>query len=200
MSMVKEISNVVLKQVGDGDESAFKSLFDTYRPNIYTTALRVTNNEWMAEDIVQDTFVKVWINRHLLHSLDNFEAWLYVLAKNITLNIIKKQDSYKAYAQEEARAALIRVYPEADYLVQDKEFQRMLQEAVDRLPPKQKETYRLIREQYLKRDEAANILHVSPETVKWNLDQAMKSIRAYCLANMKEMPFVVLLHFFLKYF
>ncbi len=198
--MVKEISNVVLKQVGDGDESAFKSLFDTYRPNIYTTALRVTNNEWMAEDIVQDTFVKVWINRHLLHSLDNFEAWLYVLAKNITLNIIKKQDSYKAYAQEEARAALIRVYPEADYLVQDKEFQRMLQEAVDRLPPKQKETYRLIREQYLKRDEAANILHVSPETVKWNLDQAMKSIRAYCLANMKEMPFVVLLHFFLKYF
>lgn len=200
MSMVKEISNVVLKQVGDGDESAFRSLFDTYRPNIYTTALRVTNNEWMAEDIVQDTFVKVWINRHLLPSLDNFEAWLYVVAKNITLNIIKKQDSYKAYAQEEARAALIRVYPEADYLVQDKEFQRMLQEAVDRLPPKQRETYRLIREQYLKRDEAANILHVSPETVKWNLDQAMKSIRAYCLANMKEMPFVVLLHFFLKYF
>ena len=171
-----------------------------YRPNIYTTALRVTNNEWMAEDIVQDTFVKVWLKRHLLTTIDNFEAWLYILARNITLNIIKKQENYKAYAQEEAKAALIRVYPEADYLVQDKEFQHMLQEAIKRLPPKQQETYRLIREQYLKRDEAASLLQVSPETVKWNLDQAMKSIRAYCLANMKDIPLVLLLHFLLKYF
>lgn len=198
--MVNEISRDVLEQVSNGDESAFRMLFDIYRPNIYTTALRITNDECMAEDIVQDTFVKIWIKRDLLSSLDNFEGWMYVLAKNITLNIIKRQDSYKAYAQEEARAALIRVHPEADYLVQDKEFQRMLQEAIDRLPPKQKETYRLIKEQYLKRDEAANLLQVSPETVKWTLDQAMKNIRAYCLANMKEMPFVMLLHFFLKNF
>lgn len=198
--MVELVQNHNLIKVSNGDEAAFRTLFDTYRPNIYTTALRITDNEWMAEDIVQDTFVKVWINRHLLPQIENFDKWLYVLVKNITLNIVRKQNIYKAYAEEEAKTALIRVYPPADYLAQDKDFQRMLQEAIDRLPPKQQETYRLVKEQYLKREEAAALLHVSPETVKWNLDQAMKNIRAYCLANMKDTPLVLLLHFFLKYF
>ncbi|MFD2598206.1 RNA polymerase sigma factor [Sphingobacterium corticis] len=195
-----EVLKSILAKVSEGDEGAFKTLFDMYRPNIYTTALRVADNEWMAEDIVQDTFVKVWLNKHLLTTIDNFEAWLYILARNITLNIVKKRDNYKAYAQEEAKAALIRIYPEADYLLQDKEFRNMLEEAIERLPPKQRETYQLIKEQHLKRHEAAALLKVSPETVKWNLDQAMKSIRAYCLAKMKDVPFVLLLHFLLKYF
>lgn len=190
----------LLHEVSAGDEQAFKSLFDRYRPNIYTTALRFTNNEWMAEDIVQDTFVKVWLHKQLLPTLENFEGWLYTLAKNITLNVLKKKESYKAYYQEQTKDALLRYFPEADYLVQDKEFQAMLQQAIDRLPPKQQQTYRLIKEEYRKRDEVASLLQVSPETVKWNLEQAMKSIRAYCLANMKDIPFVLLLHFWTKYF
>lgn len=195
----KELRQILIK-VAAADDLAFKKLFDLYRPNIYTTALRLTGNTDMAEDIVQDTFVKVWINKQLLTNVDNFEGWLYVLAKNITFNILKRQDSYKAYAHEEAKAALVRVYPEADYLLMDKEFQHMLKTAVDALPPKQRETYLLIKEQFLKRNEVAAQLNVSPETVKWNLDQAMKSIRAYCLANMKDAPFILLLHFLFKYF
>lgn len=198
--MTEQGLNELLQQVSAGDEQAFKSLFDCFRPNIYTTALRFTNNEWMAEDIVQDTFVKVWLNKEVLPTLDNFEGWLYILAKNITLNVLKKRDNYKAYYQEEAKDALLRYFPEADYLVQDKEFQHMLQQAIQRLPPKQQQTYKLIKEEYQKRDEVASLLNVSPETVKWNLDQAMKSIRAYCLANMKDIPFVLLLHFWTKYF
>lgn len=190
----------LLQQVSAGDDQAFKSLFDTYRANIYTTALRFTDNEAMAEDIVQDTFVKVWLNKSLLPTLDNFEGWLYIMAKNITLNLLKKRENYKTYYQEEAKDALLRYFPEADYLIQDKEFQGMLQQAIERLPPKQQETYRLIKEEYHKREEVASLLNVSPETVKWNLDQAMKSIRAYCLANMKDIPFVLILHFWTKYF
>lgn len=198
--MALQIDTSILMRVAEGDGVAFNVLFDTYRPNIYTTALRVTNNEWMAEDIVQDTFVKVWIHRQRIPEIANFETWLYVLSKNIALDIIKKKAHYKAYSQEEAKNALLRVYPEADYLTQDKDFKRLLDEAIERLPTKQKETYRLIREQHLKREEAAEILQVSPETVKSNLDQAMKSIRAYCTAHMKDIPLVLLLHFFLKYF
>ncbi|MEI2274360.1 sigma-70 family RNA polymerase sigma factor [Sphingobacterium sp. ML3W] len=198
--MALQIDTSILMRVAEGDEVAFKVLFDTYRPNIYTTALRVTNNEWMAEDIVQDTFVKVWIHRQQIPAIANFETWLYVLSKNIALDIIKKKAHYKTYSQEEAKNALLRVYPEADYLTQDKDFKRLLDEAIERLPAKQKETYRLIREQYLKREEAAEILQVSPETVKSNLDQAMKSIRAYCTAHMNDIPLVLLLHFFLKHF
>ncbi|MDF2850013.1 MAG: hypothetical protein K0S31_698 [Sphingobacterium multivorum] len=197
--MIKSVLISLLQRVADGDHDAFQELFDIYRPNIYTTALRVAGNEWIAEDIVQDTFVKVWLNRDQLTAIDNFEAWLFILAKNITLNLLKKQDSYKKYAHEEAKSALLRVYPEADYLVQDKEFQALLNEAISRLSKKQKETYLLIKEKHMKRNEAASLLNVSPETVKWNLDQAMRNIRAYCLANMKELPLIIVLHLFFKY-
>lgn len=190
----------LLQLVAAGDELAFRNLFDRYRPNIYTTALRFTNNDWMAEDIVQDTFVKVWLEKDSLASLTNFEGWLYILAKNITLNVLKKKKNYKTFYEEEVQDALLRYFPAADYLVQEKEFQNLLKRAVDRLPPKQKKTYKLIKEEYHKRNEVAAILNVSPETVKWNLEQAMKSIRAYCVAHMKDIPFVLLLHFWIKYF
>lgn len=195
-----EQEEIRLRQVSAGDEKAFKALFDQYRPNLYTTALRITNNDWMAEDIVQDTFVKVWVNRACLPSLRNFEAWLYVLAKNITLNVLQKKKNYKAYFLETSKDSLLQVYPEADYELQDKEFQSLLQVAIARLPQKQQATYRLIKEQYLKREEVAQQFNVSAETVKSNLDQAMKSIRAYCMANIKDIPLVFLLHFFTKYF
>lgn len=190
----------LLHQVASGDEMAFRQLFEAYHPNIYTTALRITNDENIAQDVVQDTFLKVWINRNQLTTVDNFEGWLYTIARNITFNILKKGQHYKQYLNEEGQSALLRIYPSVDYTLQDKDFQSLLERAIKRLPPKQQETYRLLKEQYLKRNEAAQILNVSPETVKYNIDQAMKSIRAYCLAHMKDMPLVLLLHFYSKYF
>lgn len=198
MSMEKHTN--LLHQVASGDEMAFRQLFEAYHPNIYTTALRITNDENIAQDVVQDTFLKVWINRLQLTTVDNFEGWLYTIARNITFNILKKGQHYKQYLNEEGQFALLRIYPSVDYTLQDKDFQSLLERAIKRLPPKQQETYRLLKEQYLKRNEAAQILNVSPETVKYNIDQAMKSIRAYCLAHMKDMPLVLLLHFYSKYF
>jgi len=190
----------LLHQVASGDEMAFRQLFEAYHPNIYTTALRITNDENIAQDVVQDTFLKVWINRIQLTTVDNFEGWLYTIARNITFNILKKGQHYKQYLNEERQSALLQIYPSVDYILQDKDFQSLLERAIKRLPPTQQETYRLLKEQYLKRNEAAQILNVSPETVKYNIDQAMKSIRAYCLAHMKDMPLVLLLHFYSKYF
>ncbi|MCA5006247.1 RNA polymerase sigma factor [Sphingobacterium bovistauri] len=190
----------LLHRVSLGDEIAFRKLFDAFHPNVYTTVFRITNDEYIAEDVVQDTFLKVWMNRVDLDEIENFEGWLYTIARNITFNILKKGKNYKQYLAEEGESSLLRIYSNTDYDVQDKDFQNLLQKAIHRLPPKQQQTYKLLKEQYLKRKEVAQILNVSPETVKYNIDQAMKSIRAYCLAHMKDMPLVLLLHFYSKYF
>lgn len=200
LPLTKDELTKLLIDVSNGHELAFRKLFEVYYPNIYTTALRITKNEYVAEDIVQDTFLKVWINRESINRYENFEGWLYTVSKNITYNILKKGDHYKKYIQQEGKESLLSIYPSADYEMQDKDFQALLQQAVDRLPPKQRQTYALLKEQFLKRNEAAEILNVSPETVKWNIDQAMRSIRAYCLSHINGMPLVLLLHFFSKYF
>src|SRR5690606_26362469 len=186
---MKDLSQLLL-QVASGDEAAFRRLFDSFYANIYTTSLRISNDEVIAEDVVQDTFLKVWINKEKLPAIVNFEGWLYTIARNITLNILKKGQHYKQYLHEES-SIFYRIYPAADYQLQEKEFQGLLARAVDRLPPKQLQTYKLIKEQFLKRNEVAAMMNVSPETVKSNIDQAMKNIRAYCMAHLKDMPLVL---------
>lgn len=190
-AMVKEL----LLQVRQGDETAFTALFDLYRPRIYTTALRITKDEWSAEEILQDTFVKIWKNRETLGDIGNFEGWLYTIARNITFNELKRIEREKSNYNRMVKDTVAEAGQGADTEMHTKEFQLLLHQAVARLPEKQKVTYQLIKEQQLKREEAATLLQVSPETVKWNLDQAMRSIRAYCMMRMKDLPLIFILHF-----
>jgi len=192
--------NYLLLKIETGDETAFGELFDRYRPNIYTTALRITKDEWVAEEILQDTFVKIWVGRAGLSTIENFDAWIYTIARNITYNALKRTQREKEHFNEIARDSIKMFYPAADYNIQEKEFQKILDQAVERLPSKQQATYRLIKQQNLKREQVASELNVSPETVKWNLDQAMRSIRAYCMAELKGLPLIFILHFYSKYF
>lgn len=190
----------LLLKIQMGNEAAFKQLFDLYRSRVYTTARRMTKDEWLAEEILQDTFIKIWMSRDKLENIGNFEAWLYTVARNVTYNLLKRVAREKGNFDRLVQDSITLFYPEADYQIQEKEFQKILNQAIERLPAKQKATYQLIKEQHLKRDEAALQLNVSSETVKWNLDQAMRSIRAYCMVQLKGLPLVFILHFFSKYF
>jgi RNA polymerase sigma-70 factor (family 1) len=191
------MQNIILG-IASSDEASFRQFYDMYRPKVYTVALRISGDKNIAEDVVQDTFLKVWIRRADLTQIENIEAWLYMIAKNAILNLVKKGEHYKKYAQEEVKEAILRVFPQADYLAQEKDFQRILEEAINRLPEKQRQAYILSKQQYLKREEVAKELNVSPETIKSNLEKAMKSIRAYCMLHLKDLPIVLLLHFFSK--
>lgn len=190
----------LLLGVSQGDETAFTNLFDLFRPNIYTTALRITRDEILSQEIVQDTFVKVWIGRAGLSKVENFNAWIYTVARNVTYTALKKDKKERENFEQLSRDSIGLFYPEADYKLQEKEFEKILSRAIDRLPNKQRETYRLIKEEGIKRNDAAMQLDVSPETVKWNLEQAMRSIRAYCLTHINEVPLILILHFLSRYF
>jgi RNA polymerase sigma-70 factor (ECF subfamily) len=65
----------------------------------------------------------------------------------------------------------------------EKEYNSLLQNAIDRLPSQQRQVYYLIKDQGLKRIEVAHQLQIQPETVKFHLTQAMKNIRAFCMLH-----------------
>jgi RNA polymerase sigma-70 factor (family 1) len=186
------VEKELLLQIAAGDERAFTKLFEACRANIYTTALRMTRDTGVAEEILQDVFLKVWLKREELPELQNFSGWLYTVAQNLTFNACKKM------TRENERLAPIKeetdlpVNLNAEHLYLEKEIAGILQKAVDRLPDKQRETYILIKEQGMKREDAAFRLHVSPETVKSNLEQAVRSVRAFCMAHFQD-AYVLLL-------
>jgi RNA polymerase sigma-70 factor (family 1) len=179
----------LLRLVSLGNEMAFREIYDHYRPIVFTTAIRLIDETWTAEEVVQDTFLQVWLKRQTLNEIENFSGWLYTIATNLTYNALVKRERERKNESNVAPPANDPLTPAESLL--HKEYDKILEEAVNRLPPKQKQTYILLKREGKKRDEAALELGVSPETVKWNLEQAMRSIRAWCMA--RENGLVILL-------
>ena len=198
-SVDKNDISFLLSLIANGDEAAFSHFFDLYRPNIYTTVLRITNDEWLAEEILQDTFVRTWISRAALTGIENIENWLHKIARNVTYTALKRSFREKQNFNQMAKDSITLFYPETEYRERNEQFHSLLETAISRLPPRQQETFRLIKQNGLKREQVAAKLNVSAETVKWNLDQAMRSVRAYCTAHVKDLPLIFMIHFFSNY-
>lgn len=173
----------LLKLVAEGDRNAFTQLYNNYRNKIYSIAFELTDSTTVAEEIVQDTFLKIWVKRDSLNEIEHFRAYLFTITRNYVFTALKR-----IARQESLEVSAIQDAPLYDHDTEDRvlnnEYTRILQAAIDRLPEQQKQVYNLIKKEGLKREEAAAALHLSPETVKTHLAQAMRSIRTYCLARL----------------
>ena len=173
----------LLALIAEGDESAFAKLFEYYRNRIYSIAFKLTNSTSIAEEIVQDVFLKIWLKRADLIEIQNFNAYLFIVTRNDVYRVLKQiARNYKIVliTDEDQSAA----HNDTADLVMEKEYNLLLQRAIDRLSNQQKQVYKLMKDQGLKREEVADLLHLQPETVKFHLAQAMKNIRAFCMLHL----------------
>lgn len=176
----------LLHLISMGEEHAFAIVFDHYRNRIYGAALKLTHSTTVAEEIVEEVFLKIWIRRTTLNEIENFSAYLFAIARNEAYKILKQiAKNYKVVLLSENNQSLVHRETE-DYLIH-KEFTSLLQKAIDRLPHQQKQVYKLIKEEDLKRSEVAELLKLQPETVKFHLAQAMKNIRTYCMLHLNTL-------------
>jgi RNA polymerase sigma-70 factor (ECF subfamily) len=183
----------LLLQLSSGDESAFVEVFEHYHPNIYTTALRISGSEQLAEEVVQDVFLKIWLKREDLGGIDNFPAWLRTIATHLVYNALKSRKRRLLQEQEYRSYPHLLFHQDPADGFQDKEYKKILELAIQQLPPKQRQTYILTRQQGMKREEVARELQVSPETVKYNMEQAVRNVRAFCLTHLHLVTVLVLI-------
>jgi RNA polymerase sigma-70 factor (ECF subfamily) len=168
----------LLRRVAEGDEKAFRRLFDGYRQKIYNLGMYLTRSETLAEEIVQDVFLKVWQKRQELTIIDFFNSWIRTVARNTSINYLR------SLAVE--RLGLINLAgsettdtnsPETS--LANKEYAKILQEAITRLPPQQQKVWIMARQQGLKQEEIAKQLGISIFTVKEYMKLALRSIKTY---------------------
>src|SRR5688500_7787891 len=79
-----------MMQIVEGDEAAFRHLFNIYRDRLFLFAERMIKSKVDAEEIVQDTFIKVWTGRDALKDVDEPESWLYSITRNKTIDYIRR--------------------------------------------------------------------------------------------------------------
>lgn len=186
----KEDSKYLLRRLSESDREAFARLFAVYHPKVNAFAYKLTHSEALAEEIVQDVFMKIWLNRESLAAVEHFQSYLYTIARNHTFNILKR-----LAREENARAAFGRElsqHHESEESSMQEERQQLLNQAVDRLPPQQRLVYSLCHQKGLKYEEAARQLNISRLTVKAHMQQALRSIRSHFSSTYSVLMLILL--------
>lgn len=159
-----------------GDESAFTELFKNYYNLLGVFILRLTESEQLAQEIVQDVFLKIWINRQALADVDCFKAYLIVVARNHAFNSLKQVAREKRRQKEWVNSVLQLAAYETDEpgTINTND---LIEKAVALLPPQQKKVYLLSRQDGLRQDEIAMELDISLETVKKHMVLALRFLK-----------------------
>jgi RNA polymerase sigma-70 factor, Bacteroides expansion family 1 len=168
----------MLQKAASGDQHAFACIFEAHRQRLFNYLTGITKSPEVAEDILVDVFMKLWLGREMLVQIEHLEAFLHKVAYNKAMDFFKTTARHarlqEVYAQ---RMELFEQNPE-DWLI-DEEARRILREAINQLPPQRKLIYTLSREQGLTYDEIAKALGLSRNTVKATLTAATRSIGEY---------------------
>lgn len=167
---------ILIKKVKANNEIAFEQLFDRYYQKAYYFALRYLKNREDAEGLVQEVFIKVWMNRHRLNPEQSFNAYLFTIARNAIFNIHRSRQYERAY-QEFAAYMGDYVDNRSENEVVYSDLLDYLNKIVAQLPPKRQHIYRMSREQGLTYKEIAREMNVSEKTVETHLRLALQTIK-----------------------
>jgi len=169
----------LLTLISDGDQEAFAVIYTKYLNNIYRYIFSICYTKEMSEEIVQDLFVKVWENRAQLIHVTSFKAYLYRSAKNLLLNHVQRSkiQSKVFNVIEVEKQKETNTLTDSDLLFN--EYYRIAQKAIDLLPEKRKQIFRLRLNDELSLDEIAVKLSISKNVVKKQLYSGISFVRKY---------------------
>lgn len=166
----------LIKAFKKGDAEAFKSLFDLYHKRLYSFLFRFLKSKEDAEEVVQEAFLKIWENRENYWEDYPFESLLFRIAKNISLNQIRKKVNRKVF-EDHFHFFTDGSDGSADQYILFEETQFIIDTILNGLPPKQKEIFLLQKVEGLSRQEIANKLGISVITVDHQLFKANKQAK-----------------------
>lgn len=165
-------------------EELFSEIFREHEQRLYTLAVRLTKSDQIAKDIIQEVFMKLWEHRHAIHTIHNKEAWLYRLTENKVIDFLRKasaDDRLKKMIWDH----LQQIANETEQYVEAKEYNQVIQKAIEQLPAQRRLIYELNREKGMSYQQIATELQLSKHTVKNQLFSAVQSVRRFIARSTK---------------
>lgn len=167
----------LLVEIAAGNEQAFRKLFDLYKERFYAVVLKMTRSDEVAEDIVQDVFMAIWKKRESLADVDNPSSYFFTAVYRRVYHHYRKAALEKKLLQ--AAQPTGESVNTTDEMVLARESDQLISRAVAKLPPQQQLVFKLTKQEGLSREDVAQQLHISPNTVKNHLADALKFIRTF---------------------
>ena len=168
----------LFQQISEGDETAFRRLFHAYVPQLRPLVMHITRTAAITEDIIQETFLKLWISRDKLIDIENPRSWILRIVFHQSFSYLRRQAvHHKAINIIAAQQPDNEMYNSTEETLAYTTVVKLIGTAVQQLPPQAKRIYLLSRENGLKIPEIATKLHISQSTVKNSLVRSLHTIR-----------------------
>ena len=164
--------------IANGDESAFRMLFDQYRERLYFFAWQLCHSTVEAEEVVQDIFLRLWENRSKLGEVDFPRKYIYIMARNRTLDLLSKI----ARDQRLISEVWMNMSQSDNYLedlLHAQDSQLLIDQAVSELSEKKRAIFLMSRRDGLSLREIADQTGLSVQTVKNILTEVLKHIKVF---------------------
>jgi RNA polymerase sigma-70 factor, Bacteroides expansion family 1 len=167
----------LLKLIDRGDEAAFAKLYALYSKRLTAFSISILQSSEMAEEVVEDVFVKLWNKRGSLVSIDNISVYLYIATKNQSLSYLSDKAKKLITAPfDDLNTSIEAIHQDPHSLLISSEMLARVNAAIEALPPRCKMIFKLIREDGLKYKEVAAILNISVNTIDAQMAIAVKRI------------------------
>lgn len=175
MNQPKEERLLVL-QLKEGNQASFKKLYGTYAPVLYGFSRKYLQSQEDAEEIVQEVFLRIWEKKDNIDENQSFSSYIIQAAKHRIFNGFRKKVNQQAYLD----FLIYADSPSKNFTEQEVDYQDVKQkaeQAIESMPPKRQEIFRMSRELGLKNKEIAEKLQISIKTVENQMGQALKYLR-----------------------
>lgn len=163
----------LLQRIAEGEEEAFKILYDHYDRVLKPYLLQLTRSERDTSDLIQETMLRVWLNRERIHQMEHPGAYIYRIAGNRAYSWLKST----MIRDHHEKQVIIPHNAETDSQSMVHEISALVQQTVREMPEQRRRIYLMNREQDMKPATIAQALDISLSTVNNTLYQAIKTIR-----------------------
>ena len=178
--MVLDINTAIIKRLSEGDQRAYRVVFEHYYPRVWEFIRRIVKSESLAEDIAQDIFVKIWERREMFGvEVHSFSNYLYVMSRNAAINALRHSDRIAPLA-EDAIFSTDNHSVEEDYYAREKEL--IIRLTVCRMPEQRRKIFEMSRYMGMDNQTIAHTLNISKKTVENHLTLALKTLRSVITA------------------
>ncbi|MCC5929070.1 MAG: RNA polymerase sigma-70 factor [Cyclobacteriaceae bacterium] len=175
---------ILLKDLSNGDELAFKKIYNIYSRRLYAKIFSIVRKEEISKELLQDVFLKLWEKRTSIDTSKSFSSFLYTITTNLVIDYLRK-DIQEKKMMYEVKASGMPSGNTTEEMIHFSEFNTLIQRAIDSLPPQRRMVFTLCKEEGFSYEKIGLTLGITKSTVSDHMVKAIKTIKRFIAISIR---------------
>lgn len=186
----------LIRLASGGDQQAYSRLYTYYYPHLFTSLSFITGSKEDAQEVIHETFLKIWKARETMVMVRSFGDYAYVLAKNLLFNQLKRKKTSEKIIQALSDQTISNAGTTPDQALLFKQYYEVARQAISLLPEQKQRIFLLRTQEQLKLEEISILMGISVSAVKKHLYAAVDFVKEYLRQHVGDILLLLSITFF----